>query len=311
VHRIGQLVIAQNDYTTYDARLDLRACLEHIREHYSKAKIYTVAHCMGSVAFSCGLLDGKIPADWILGVTASQVFMNPIWTIVNRAKIWLPPIPIDSLYNRAGGSWFNCRTSKDDNLLQQLLNQLLRFYPTERKELCNNASCHRISFIYGRCWNHGNLNEATHRQIDRFFGGANMSLMHLLMKMGYNGYVMTNGPLFQNLTTDDNVARLRGIQFLLFSGRDNAVLSPESTEKTYEILCEKFVSNSGGPTEGINYKRRLIPGYGHLDCWIGRNAWRDVYPMVREEVDRVTRGEAYRFVEPQDRFKEMRENGML
>jgi hypothetical protein len=30
---------------------------------------------------------------------------------------------------------------------------------------------------------------------------------------------------------------------------------------------------------------------------MGRNAWRDVYPMVREEVDRVVRGETYRYPE--------------
>ena len=36
-----------------------------------------LSHCMGSVSFSTGLLDGTIPAQWILGITASQVFMNP------------------------------------------------------------------------------------------------------------------------------------------------------------------------------------------------------------------------------------------
>jgi hypothetical protein len=44
---------------------------------------------------------------------------------------------------------------------------------------------------------------------------------------------------------------------------------------------------------------------------MGRNAWKDVYPFVREEVDRVTRGEAYRFEEPEDRFKRMVHGGEL
>jgi hypothetical protein len=297
VHRIGQIMVAGNMWTTYDARLDLKACLEYIRRTRGPHKIYTIAHCMGSVAFASGLLDGTIPSDWILGITCSQVFMNPVWGPTNMAKILAgkPLIPFDKLYNLAAGSWFSCSTCPRDTLVQKALNQLLRAYPQPRKEMCNNAACHRTSLVFGRCWNHGNLNEATHRQIDRFFGGVNMRMLDLLMRMGFEGHAMSNGPLYEPLDTPENVARLRGIPFLLFVGRDNAVLSPEATERTYETLCSAF--------EDGEYRRRVVPGYGHLDCWMGRNAWKDVYPFVREEVDRVTRGEAYRFEEPDDEFK--------
>ena len=38
---------------------------------------------------------------------------------------------------------------------------------------------------------------------------------------------------------------------------------------------------------------------------MGVNAWRDVYPFVREEVDRVVRGDEYVFRQPNDRFTAM------
>ncbi|KAK3945806.1 cholesterol oxidase, partial [Diplogelasinospora grovesii] len=308
VHRIGQLMVAENNWTTFDARLDIKACLEHIRAHYSPDPIYTVAHCMGSVAFSCGLLDGTIPSSWILGITCSQVFMNPMWNTINLAKVMVgyPLLPMDRLYTLLAGRWFSCSTSPDDSYVQRGINQLLRLYPQSRREICNNAACHRTSLVFGRCWNHSNLNEATHRQIDRFFGGVNMRLLHLLMKMGAEGHVMTNAPLCDTLTTPQNIQRLRGIPIMLFVGRDNAVLSPESTERTYEILCDTF----GGAAQNM-YTRRVVPGYGHLDPWMGRNAWKDVYPFVREEVDRVVRGESYRFEEPHDKFKRMVDEGEL
>ncbi|KAI1214631.1 FAD/NAD(P)-binding domain-containing protein [Annulohypoxylon truncatum] len=315
VHRIGMLMIAQDDWTTFDTRLDFKACLEKIREEFpgpdkeQPEKVYTIAHCMGSVAFSTGLLDGTIPANWIKGITCSQVFMNPIWNIANMIKITALPIPGDRLYKYLLGDWFSFSTSKNDSLLQKGLNELLRLMPDSRKEICNNASCHRTTMALGRCWNHRNLNEATHRQIDRFFGGVSMTLMHLLMKQGYQGGVMGNGPLFERLDTPDNIRRLKGLPILLFVGRDNAVLSPESTEKTYEILTDTF--GTGDNQSGVPYRRREVPGYGHLDCWMGRNAWKDVYPFVREEVDRVVRGEEYRFREPEDQFKELVESGKL
>lgn len=354
VHRIGQLMIAENSWTTYDARLDIKACLQHIRkinrkEHeeaerqngggtaatgprWQPPKTYCIAHCMGSVAFSSGLLDGTIPASWVRGVTCSQVFMNPIWNTPNMIKASAGPIPLDRLYGLVAGHWFSCSTSRDDSLVQRGLNQLLRFLPDARREICNSASCHRVSLTFGRCWSHRNLNEATHRQIDRFFGGVSMRLLHLLMRMGREGHVMSNGPLFDRLTSRANVERLRGVPFLLFVGSENAVLSPESTERTYEVLCDTFGTRAGrgqgvgaeGAGEGaahdhhdhdaggiVDYRRRVVPGYGHLDCWMGRNAWKDVYPMVRAEVDRVCHGESYRFQEPDDKFKRMVDSGEL
>ncbi|AEO62896.1 uncharacterized protein THITE_41229 [Thermothielavioides terrestris NRRL 8126] len=303
VHRISKLMLAGSDCTTYDARLDLRACLEHIRREHGPDPVYTVAHCMGSVAFASGLLDGTIPAGWIRGITCSQVFMNPVWGPTNMAKVLAGPVPLDKFYSLLAGSWFSCSTSRGDTLVQQALNQLLRLYPQARREMCTNAACHRASLVFGRCWNHANLNEATHRQTDRFFGGVNMTLLHLLMRMGAEGHALGNAPLFERLTTPENVRRLRGLPVLLFVGRDNAVLSPEATERTYETLCDAFGD--------ADYRRRVVPGYGHLDCWMGRNAWKDVYPFVREEVDRVTRGEDYRFEEPDDRFKAMVDRGEL
>ena len=95
---------------------------------------------------------------------------------------------------------------------------------------------------------------------------------------------MSNAPLYENLVTPMNISRLRNIPFFFFCGADSQVLSPMATEKTYEILCDTFGD--------ANYKRRVIPSYGHLDCWMGRNAYKDVYPIVRKEVDRVVRGVA-------------------
>lgn len=116
-----------------------------------------------------------------------------------------------------------------------------------------------------------------------------MTLLHLLMQMGWRGFVTTNGPLFKDLTADSNLRRLKGIPIMFFSGSDNKVLSPESTEKSYCVMRDRFGSG--------NYSRHVIQGYGHLDCWMGREAYKDVYPVVREEVDRVCRGEEYKYEE--------------
>ncbi|PVH69060.1 FAD/NAD(P)-binding domain-containing protein [Cadophora sp. DSE1049] len=287
-HRVGKTMTAQKGYTTFDARLDILAALAYIRNTHTvdaqepTKKIYVIAHCAGSVALSSGLLDGSIPADWIKGITASNVFMNPKFAKINHVLASLP-IPVNEIYNKVAGSWFNCTSTTDDSLIQQVLNQVSRFYSIgERAELCNSVACHRSCLVFGRLWTHGNLNAATHTQIAHFLGGTSMRSLAHLMSIGRLGHVTTNPPTSLNLVTALNIARLKGIPIFFFSGAHNAVYAPENTDVSYTILRDAHGADG--------YERVVFEGRGHLDCWMGWSAYTDVYPRVREHVDKVMMG---------------------
>ena len=150
-HRTGKTIVAKKGYTTFDARLDIKAALEEIRKiQGSDQKIYIVAHCAGSVALSIGLLDRTVPADWILGITASNVFAHPKFAKINLAKASLP-VPLPKIYKNVAGSWFSCTSSYHDTVVQQFMNQALRFYPVgAMSEICNSVVCHRSELVFGR-----------------------------------------------------------------------------------------------------------------------------------------------------------------
>ncbi|KIM77112.1 hypothetical protein PILCRDRAFT_12290 [Piloderma croceum F 1598] len=75
--RVGKTAVAKAGWTTYDARFEVAAALNHITSLYPQGtKAYVVAHCIGSLALSMGLLDGTIPAGSVKGITASNVFMG-------------------------------------------------------------------------------------------------------------------------------------------------------------------------------------------------------------------------------------------
>ena len=38
------------------------------------------------------------------------------------------------------------------------------------------------------------------------------------------------------------------------------------------------------------YDRFVVQGYGHLDCWMGKDAWKDVYPRVRHHIEACEQG---------------------
>ncbi|KAI9840114.1 MAG: hypothetical protein M1837_001918 [Sclerophora amabilis] len=277
-HRIGKTMEAQKGWTTYDARLDIVAALTEIRKTTSN-KIYVIAHCAGSLALASGLLDGTIPADWIQGITASNVFMNPEFGKVNRVVTRLP-ISMASVYKTLVGQWFSCSSSKQDSMIQRVLNQALRFYPVGSKaEICNSVACHRSELVFGRLWTHRNLNEATHANVSKFLGGTSMTSLQQLMDMGEHSTVTDNGGT--SLVTNDNVARLRGVPILLFSGSENAVYGAVSTTLSYSRLRQQLLAD--------DYEREVFAGKGHLDCWMGADAYTTVYPRVKEHVDRVIR----------------------
>lgn len=150
-HRVGKTEVAKAGWTIYDARLDIVAALDHIAKRYPPdTKVYVVAHCAGSMALSMGLLDGTIPADRIRGITASNVFMNPKFATVNMIKA-NTPISLTTIYEKLGGEWFSCSSNENDSLVQQFLNQILRFYPVgSRREICNSVVCHRSELVFGR-----------------------------------------------------------------------------------------------------------------------------------------------------------------
>lgn len=149
-HRVGKVSAAREPPypTSYDARLDIAAATEYILKASKAPKIYAVVHCAGAEAMAMGLLDGTIKG--IGGLTASQVFMHPWFAKVNNCIArWLPNIP--KFIEKTFGPWYEVDCGQHDGLVQDLINQSLRFYPVGGKdETCDSAVCHRTELVFGR-----------------------------------------------------------------------------------------------------------------------------------------------------------------
>lgn len=84
--RFGVRPAAQVGYTAYDARLDVKASMEYVRDQESGRKFYVVCHCLGSIATGIALLTGEVQANWLTGMTCSQVFTNLRFGHINNIK---------------------------------------------------------------------------------------------------------------------------------------------------------------------------------------------------------------------------------
>jgi hypothetical protein len=282
-HRVGRTSEARNGHTPYDTRLDIHAALAKIRVEEEQegrngqpTKIYVVAHCAGSIALSCGLLDGTIPGEWIQGITASMVFMHPKFGKINHLMSVFPT----NVYSKLVDSWWDCTSTQDDTFVQRIINQALRFYPVgSARETCQSVVCHRSSLVFGRLWTHANLNEETHANLEHFLGGTSMRSLAWLMKAGSQEHVTVNEPSSESLVTPENIHRLKGIPILFLSGTGNMVFTAENTDRSYSTLCRAHGRQW--------YQREVFQGKGHLDAWMGSSAHKDVYPRVLSHMEEV------------------------
>lgn len=68
----------------------------------------------------------------------------------------------------------------------------------------------------------------------------------------------------------------RAVDFTLI-GEKNSCFLPENTFKTFNLVKEAHPAQE--------YTWIQIPGYGHLDCIIGKAAVHDVYPHILKALD--------------------------
>jgi cholesterol oxidase len=62
------------------------------------------------------------------------------------------------------------------------------------------------------------------------------------------------------------------------TGEHNRMFVPEGLQQTYDKL-----RGAHGPDL---YNHHVFENYAHLDCWLGTNAERDVFPTALAELER-------------------------
>jgi cholesterol oxidase len=119
-----------------------------------------------------------------------------------------------------------------------------------------------------RAYEHHRLNEATHASVHEFFGAGDPTLVGHVAQIARRGRLVTASGEDAYLPS---LARL-DLPITFIHGAESGVFRPEGTRRTYEALV---ADNPAGL-----YAHHEVPGYGHLDPIIGKDAVVDVYPLV-------------------------------
>lgn len=262
------LASASSQFTLDDiARFDYPAAVQKVRDVSGAESVQIVAHCVGSLTL---LMSLGLGLRGVRSAVASQVTLHPRAGALNefRAGIYT-----GNVLQALGVDTLTTEPADDPSLAESLYDRALALYPAG-EEPCDRPFCRRVMFIYGEVYDHDRLNEATHDHLHEAFGVANLTALTHITKILREDHAVSMDGEHDYL---DDVSGLR-VPIAFVHGEANRLFLPEGSRITYEHLRE--VNGDG------YYTRHVIPGYAHMDCFIGTDAARDVYPVLTAELDR-------------------------
>ncbi len=263
-----ELPASFEDYTADDiATKDYPAAVDKIREITGANSIQTVVHCFGSTTFFMAMLAGL---KGVRSAVCSQIATHgkvPFMTKLN-AGLHLP-----SVLENLGVDTLSAYVDSHADWVNQVLDKVLKLYPVNAGDGDNSPVSRRISFLYGQLYELEQLNTATYNSLHEMFGVANINSFKHLAKIVRKGHLVSaNG----KNTYLPHIERL-AIPISFIHGAKNHCWLPFSTDITHNLLRKVNGDDL--------YTRHLIPNYGHIDCIFGKNASRDVYPLILQHLE--------------------------
>jgi cholesterol oxidase len=247
------------------AQRDYPAAVKKVLDVTGAESAQVVAHCVGSLTLLMAL---ALKLEGVRSAVCSNLALH--WEAPALVDI-KSRLHIACLLRALGVQRFNPDYT-DPDWLDKLAEIALRFLPT--RERCRNPVCRRVLGLWGEAYLHSQLNDSTHRAIDRWFGPANLSGFRHMAHIVNKGHAVSESGEDIYMPNTRNIA----IPISFLHGAKNNLILPEGTRKTYELLRQQNPS--------VQYDFKLVENYGHMDCFIGRNAASEVYPYIEQELAR-------------------------
>ena len=261
-----------NRWTLDQAALyDHPAAVKRVVAETGYDKIKVLAHCQGSVSFMMGAVAGLMPQ--VTTIVSNAVSLHPVVPRFAQIKQYFGVGLCQHLSDYMNPQW----AVTAPTVFAKVMDAIVRLTHHE----CDNPVCKHISFTYGAgfptLWSHDNLTTETHEWLKQEFAFCSMAFFVQMRRSIRAGHIVAvDGKpelpadvLAQPPRTDARVA--------FFVGGSNKCFLPVGQVRSYEYF------NSFRP----NYHSlHIVPNYGHLDMFVGKNAAEDVFPQFVKELDK-------------------------
>jgi hypothetical protein len=264
-----------NHWTLDQAAIeDHPAAVRTVLRETGADQVRAIIHCQGSTSFTMSAIAGLLPD--VSTIVSNAVSLHPVVPRLAKLKLRtvIPPSArllgyIDPQWGDLGAPW----------LVPKLVTAWVRLTHHE----CSNMVCKMSSFTYGTgeptLWRHENLNPQTHEWVRGEFAHVPLSFFEQMLHCVDAGHLVRaahdeDTRLPASFVDESPRTRAR---FAFFAGELNACFLPESQRRTHAW----FQSHDPG-----RHTLHVIPGYGHLDMFMGVRAAIDVFPLMLAELER-------------------------
>lgn len=252
------------------AAYDHPAAVRSVLQHTGASSLKAIIHCQGSTSFMMSAMAGLVPqAKVIVSNAVSLHTIIPVWSSLKMQG----SVPLlKKLTPYLDPQWGITAPT----LPAKVITEMVRLSHHE----CNNMVCKMVSFTYGAgfpaLWSHANLNEATHTWLRQEFAKVPISFFAQMVKCVERGHLVAVEGLKQ-LPADFVRSRPEtDARFAFFAGAHNHCFLPRSQQATFQYF-DQHAQN--------RHTFHLLPSYGHLDVFIGKDASRDVFPLIYRELE--------------------------
>ena len=261
------------EWTLDDAAVfDHPAAVRTVLEHTGASSCKAVIHCQGSTSFMMSAVAGLLPQ--VDTIVSNAVSIHPVVPRLARWKIVYLTRMVSRLTSYLDPQW----GIHADGVVPRAIVAAVELSHHE----CDNPVCKMASFTYGvghpTLWSHANLDDGTHEWLRDEFKKVPLTFflqMDECVKAGR--LVSVKG--YPELPLDFAAqAPATDARFALLAGAENQCFLPESQERTFAWLDERSPGS---------HSLHVLPGYGHLDVFMGKDAARDVFPLIRAELGEV------------------------
>jgi hypothetical protein len=210
-------------------------------------------------------------------IVTNAVSLHPVvpWWSEQKLKFAVPVV--SELTPFLSPAWGNRGRRRVPGVVPNALTALVRTVHHE----CNSTVCKMVSFTYGSgfpaLWRHENLNSETHDTfIGGEFGAVPLSFFKQMSRCVEAGRMIRYEELSGLPGDFADGAPKTDARFAFFAGEHNLCFLPASQKKSFEYL------NAAAPGK---HTLHVLPGYSHLDVFLGKNAGQDVFPRILNELN--------------------------
>lgn len=270
---------ASIDFGPSEWTLDQAAVYDHpkavetVIDRTGADTVKAVIHCQGSTSFMMAAVAGLLPK--VDTIVSNAVALHPTVPPLANWKLRMTTPVIRRLSRVLDPRW-------DVDSAPGLVGRLIALWVRLVHHECDNQVCKMVSFTYGAgaptLWSHANLNDETHEWLRGEFASVPLSFFRQIARSVREGHLVSVDGLPELPANFVAQPPQTDARFALLAGADNQCFTPEGQQRTFE-----FLESHGRGRHSVH----ILPGYGHLDVFMGQRAATDVFPLIRQELERV------------------------